>query len=418
MLDRKNAPEISDINEIKFIEPKIIQLNELVPLYWLNEVPNNTARLDFYFDAGTARENGVIGSLTAGLIFSGTKEKNSTVIHNLLDDHGAYFDVGVTHESALISFYALNDQMLSVFKIFEDAFENGIFPQNEIDELINDRKQKFLVNSEKVGFLAQREFQKNIFHGTTYGNIIELQDYDTIDQTGIIDFFNRFYRNGLMKVVIVGNLPEDEVNYIVNQSKKWCLNRKPEFVFDFSNKQGRVTLEKKGALQSAVRIGKVLFNKQDPDFLAFSVLNTILGDFFGSRLMKNIREDKGYTYGIGSFLSELNNIGYFLIGTEVGTGVREEAIEEIRKEITLLQNELVSQDELDLVKNYLLGQVLKSADGPYAMMDLFLNVETHGLNLDFYNDFIQKIKTIQPEELRELARKYLTWDSMSIVTAG
>lgn len=418
MLDRKNAPLISEINEIKFIEPKIIQLNELVPLYWLDDVPNNTARLDFYFDAGTARSKSVIGSLTAGLILSGTNEKNSTVIHNLLDDHGAYFDIGVTHESALISFYALNDQMLSVFKIFEDAFENGVFPQKEIDELINDRKQKYLVNSEKVGFLAQREFQKNMFHGTTYGNLIELQDYDSVDQTGIIDFFNEFYRNGLMKVVVVGNLQKEHINYIVNNSKKWCIKEKPEFVTDFSNQPGRVTLEKKGALQSAVRIGKVLFNKNDADFLGFSVLNTILGDYFGSRLMKNIREDKGYTYGIGSFLSELNKSGYFLIGTEVGSAVREEAIEEIKKEIHVLQNELVPQEELDLVKNYLLGQVLKSADGPYAMMDLFLNVETQGMNLDFYNAYIQKIKTIQPEELRELARNYLNWESMSIVTAG
>lgn len=418
MLDRKNAPLISEINEINFIAPQTISLSEIVPLYWLNDVPNNTARLDFYFNAGTARSKSVIASLTAGLIFSGTTEKDSTVIHNLLDDHGAYFDVGVTHESALISFYALNDQMLSVFKIFEDAFENGIFPQKEIDELINDRKQKFLVNSEKVGFLAQREFQKNMFHGTPYGNLIELHEYDDINQTELIDFFNEFYRNGLMKVVIVGNLPEDHVNYIVNNSKRWCVKDQPEFVKDFSNKPGRITLDKKGALQSAVRIGKVLFNKKDSDFLGFSVLNTILGDFFGSRLMKNIREDKGYTYGIGSFLSELNKSGYFLIGTEVGASVREEAIQEIKKEIQVLQTELVSTDELDLVKNYLLGQVLKSADGPYAMMDLFLNVETQGMDLDFYNAYIQKIKTIQPEELRDLACKYLNWESMSIVTAG
>jgi predicted Zn-dependent peptidase len=148
------------------------------------------------------------------------------------------------------------------------------------------------------------------------------------------------------------------------------------------------------------------------------VLNTILGEFFGSRLMKNIREDKGYTYGIGSYLSEINKSGYFLIGTEVGSDVRDKAIDEIKKEIELLQNELISEEELELVKNYLFGQALKSADGPYAMMDLFLAVECHGMDLEFYNKFIHKIQTVQPEELIDLARKYLKWDSMTIITAG
>ncbi len=418
MLDRKIAPKITDIEEIKFIYPQKMELSDLVPMYWMKEVPNATSRIDFYFDAGTVRGKSVLASLTAGLIFSGTKEKDSTTLHNLLDDSGAYFDVGLTQESALVSFYALNDQMLNIFRIFEDAFENGVFPQKEIDELVNDRKQKFLVNYEKVSFLAQREFQKQIFNGTPYSRLIELSDYDDVSRTEIIDFFNQFYKNGLMKVVVVGDLPQTTVDYIAGQSRKWCVQARPEFQSDFSNNIKTIKLEKKDAIQSAIRVGKTLFNKEHDDYLAFTILNTILGEFFGSRLMKNIREDKGYTYGIGSYLSEINKSGYFLIGTEVGSDVRDKALDEIKKEIELLQNELIIEDELELVKNYLLGQALKSADGPYAMMDLFLAVESHGMNLDFYNKFIHKIQTIKPQELLDLARKHLNWDSMTIITAG
>jgi predicted Zn-dependent peptidase len=134
--------------------------------------------------------------------------------------------------------------------------------------------------------------------------------------------------------------------------------------------------------------------------------------------MKNIREDKGYTYGIGSFVSELNHTGYFIIATEVGTKFTERTIDEIKKEIEILRTDLIDESELSLVRSYLLGQILKSADGPYAMMDLFLGVHNHRLDLEFYNRFIHKIRTIQPDEIREVAKKYLDWDSLSIITAG
>jgi predicted Zn-dependent peptidase len=161
-----------------------------------------------------------------------------------------------------------------------------------------------------------------------------------------------------------------------------------------------------------------LFNKTHPDYCDFTVLNTILGDYFGSRLMSNIREDKGYTYGIGTLLGELHETGYFVIATEVGKDVKDATLIEIQMEISRLQTELVGTEELLLVKNYMIGQLLKSADGPYALTDLFLGVETFGLNLDFYNKSIDAINNITPERIQELAIKYLKWEEMTVVSAG
>ena len=322
------------------------------------------------------------------------------------------------HESVLVSFYALKKNILSVFKIFEDALEHVIFPQNEIDELITDRKQKLKINCEKVGFLSQRAFQKNLFHGTNYARQTELEDYDTVRREEIIEYFSKNYKNGLSKVVLVGALEEVQVTEIAEKSKKWCLPEKPLFENNFNNNKGVFQLEKKDAVQSAVRIGKTLFNKNHSDFLGFSILNTILGDYFGSRLMKNIREDKGYTYGISSTEAELAKSGYFMIGTEVGSAQKDLAIQEIKNEIERLQKDLVPDEELELVRNYLLGQLLKSADGPYAMTDLFLSVDAYELDFSFYESYIQKVKNIDAEELRALAVKYLAWDSMTIVIAG
>ena len=418
MLDRKNAPSLKAIEKINFISPVKIQLGEHTPFFWMKEVPNETARLDFIFHAGTTRGSNLISSLVAGLLFSGTDKKTATDIHNELDDLGAFFDVGLGHESVLVSFYALKKNILAVFKIFEDALEHVNFPQNEINELITDRKQKLKINCEKVGFLAQREFQKNLFHGTNYARQTELEDYDTVRREEIIEYFSKNYKNGLRKVVLVGALEEVQVTEIAEKSKKWCIHEKPLFENNFNNNKGIFQLEKKDAVQSAVRIGKTLFNKNHPDFLGFSILNTILGDYFGSRLMKNIREDKGYTYGISSTEAELAKSGYFMIGTEVGSAQKDLAIQEIKNEIERLQKDLVPDEELELVRNYLLGQLLKSADGPYAMTDLFLSVDAYELDFSFYESYIQKVKNIDAEELRALAVKHLAWDSMTIVIAG
>jgi predicted Zn-dependent peptidase len=165
-------------------------------------------------------------------------------------------------------------------------------------------------------------------------------------------------------------------------------------------------------------MGKFLFPKNHPDYFEFQVLNTILGDYFGSRLMSNIREDKGYTYGIGTGMMELQLNGYFVIVTEVGKEVTDATLTEIKFEMERLQTELVGEDELTLVKNYMLGQLLKSADGPYAMLDMFNSVDMYGLNLSFYDQAIEKIKHIDAQRIQELAIKYLNWDGFLIVTAG
>jgi len=418
MLNRKNPPSLGKLNDISFVTPEVIHCTPTLPLYWMKKVPNATSRIDFYFDAGTTRGSNVISAVTSGLIFSGTKNKTSSQIHNELDSLGAYFDVGIGFETAIITFYALNDQLPKVVKLFVEMMDNVIFPEHELEELINDRKQKLQINLEKVSFIAQRNFQSLIFDGTNYNRRIELADYGKVRRDEVQSYFEDNYKKGLKKVFLVGDFQEEVVAEIASSVSAWAMVQKEKVTNQFQNKMETLHTEKPQAVQTAIRIGKTLFNKTHPDYFGFVIMNTILGDFFGSRLMKNIREDKGYTYGIGSYLSEIKENGYFVIGTEVGKEVKDETLFEIRKEIEKLQNELVSAEELNLVRNYLLGQTLKSADGAYALMDLFLSVENQDLTLDFYNDFIHKLKSIQAEEIRDLARKYLDWNSFSIVSAG
>jgi predicted Zn-dependent peptidase len=177
-------------------------------------------------------------------------------------------------------------------------------------------------------------------------------------------------------------------------------------------------IEKSEALQSAIRIGQIMINRTHPDFPALQVLNAILGGYFGSRLMANIREDKGYTYGIGSALVSLQSTGYFFIASEVGADVCGSAIQEIEKEVKRLQTELVDQEELKLVKNYMMGSMLGSLENAFSHADKFKNIHFFGLGYDYYDRYVHTLKNVQSEDLLNLANQYLNFDQFEKVIVG
>jgi predicted Zn-dependent peptidase len=150
-----------------------------------------------------------------------------------------------------------------------------------------------------------------------------------------------------------------------------------------------------------------MFDRRHPDYFGVKVLTTVLGGYFGSRLMSNIREDKGYTYGIGAGIVAYENDGWFYISTEVGTDVTADALSEIYKELALLRDELIPEDELGLVKNYMLGTLLKSFDGPFERIERFKALHLYHLGNDYYDRYTAAIREVSSDELRELARKWL-----------
>jgi predicted Zn-dependent peptidase len=418
MINRTLTPELNEIDQIDFIKPSIFDISSSVKLYSMCEVPNQTSRLDLYFNAGTILGDIGTASFVNSLLLSGTNTKTSIEINNEMDSLGAFFESSVSNENALVSIYALKENMLAVLSILKDAIENVAFLEHEVIELVNDRKQKFRIGMEKVSYLAQRSFQQKLFNHPIYGRIAEESDFENVSISTLKRFHKDNYLHGLTKVVLIGAFSTDEIDEVIDMTGNWAMDALPTFDEKCQNEPSKTHVNKEQAVQTAIRVGRMLFNKKDPDFIDFQILNTILGDYFGSRLMTNIREDKGYTYGIGTMVAELTEMGYFLVATEVGSDKKDATLHEIQFEFNRLQTELVSEDELQLVKNYMLGQLLKSADGPYAMMDLFLHVEPFNIGLEYYNQCIESINKITPERIKELAIKYLNWDKMTIVTAG
>jgi predicted Zn-dependent peptidase len=419
MLDRTISPELKEIEQIHFAEPEIISLRENLQLIHQKHVFDETVRLELHFNAGQIQGDLNVASLVSSLLLSGTDLVSSKEIHESLDALGAYVEPEISMEMAFINLYCLRKNVNEALKILVNAIENASFPEHEIKDNLDEKKQSFLVNNEKVSYLARREFQKQLFSNSEkYNRLATMEDFEKDYSESIKKFHKEFYLNGLMKVVLVANLGEDFISELKNKLQNFSVSIKTDVISELVNKQGLFKVEKKGTVQTAIRIGFPLFNKTHDDFFDFQIMQTIFGDYFGSRLMSNIREDKGYTYGIGTALVEMFETGYFIIVTEVGKEVADLTIKEIKVEIDKLKAELVDDTELELVKNYILGQLLKSADGPNAMMDLFLSAQQQGLTLEFYNDYIERVKSINAGDIQKMAQKYLIWEKFTVVTAG
>jgi predicted Zn-dependent peptidase len=143
-----------------------------------------------------------------------------------------------------------------------------------------------------------------------------------------------------------------------------------------------------------------------------------LGGFFGSRLMKNIREEKGLTYGIYSAMESYLDAGSFYIETEINNELRDTGVTEILKEIADLRENPIGADELNLVKNYLLGSFLRSIDGPFSLADRYKMILDYGFTYDYYTEFVETIRAISAFEIQLLANQYLQEKDLTTIIVG
>lgn len=416
---RQQQPEVKQVAHIDFVKPLVFDVTPDVRLLWMKDVPNDTVRLDLFFDAGISRAGKSIPSIVHSLLFSGTPEHSSVEIHESIDALGGFLDTDLSYETAVVSIYCLKEYLPEITQLVASAITGMCFRESEVEDTLRSMGQKFRENQQKVRYMAQQQFRKLLFEShSDYSTLSQGNDFESPDIPEMKRFFKTCYLNGLTRMTLVGNVEQDTVDALIDLFGKWSMDSKPVYGSNFSTTQKRAHFPVEGALQTALRMGKILFPKQHPDYIGFQFLNTILGDYFGSRLMSNIREDKGYTYGIGSAIMELQNDGYFVIVTEVGKEVTDATLTEIATELRRLREEPVGQEELELVRNYMLGQLLKSADGPYAMLDMYNSVDMHGLDLAFYDYAIAEIRSMTAQRLQELAQKYLKWEDFLIVTAG
>ncbi|MEW5845380.1 MAG: pitrilysin family protein [Bacteroidota bacterium] len=423
-IDRTVQPQRVAVSRIKIPTPEIVDLDNGFKVLAINAGSQDLARVEIIFRAGTRYQHkSLVANAAISLLSEGTAKRTSQQIAEELDFYGSFLEPSFSRDFASVTFYTIGKHFYRSTDVLTDIMVNPIYPTHELELFSRKGKQSLLVDLEKVSTLSRQRFFSALFGSNhPYGTFAIPDDYDKLSQTDLVQFRNQYHKGASGLIVIAGKIDTKQVDFILNSFGNPIFQGKTNInpgLPAFKTTDFRVFSYKKDTVQSSIRMGRVLPKRDHADMPGLVVLNTILGGYFGSRLMRNIREDKGYTYGISSFIIPMAELSVLVVSTEVGSAFAEKTIEEVFKEMRKLQTEPVSNDELELVRGYMIGQILRTFDGPFAIADSLASLfQYNNLNFGYIDDLIKTINQITPLELRELAKKYLDTESMVVSVAG
>lgn len=415
MLNRTVAPPIKDAVEFELsLKPYIsFTLDNGVPVYTVDAGTQEVLQVEMVFYAGNCFEKQkLIAGATNYLLKNGTHDKTAFQINEEFEYYGAHCSRACYNETAVINLSTLSKYLDKLLPVVKEIITDASFSQEELDTYKQNSKQKLSVSLKKGDFVAARLIDAYVYgEKHPYGTYTNPEDIDALDTAMLKDFYKQYYVNGQLVIFVSGKIPADLQQQLNEVFGKLTVTKPVFAASDFvaepaTEKKYRVQNDPDG-VQGAIRIARPFPNRHHPDFMKVMVLNTLFGGYFGSRLMSNIREDKGYTYGIHSYVQNHLQQTAWLISTEAGKDVSEATVAEIYKEMQLMREELVDEEELLTVRNYLIGTILGDLDGPFHIMGRWKNLILNNLDDQYFYKSIETIKTITAEELRELAKKYL-----------
>ncbi|MCD6200547.1 MAG: insulinase family protein [Bacteroidales bacterium] len=423
-IHRETAPPILPVKDIHWIPPEEIRFSDGHKMYLIRDDALDAIRLDIIFPGGVWDEHKpLVCRTTIDTLREGTASRDAATIAEIFDYYGSYIMTYSTRDYAGISLYSLTRYAHEVLELLEDMVYNPVFPDKEIQTYLKKQQQSFLIESEKVTYQSMSAFLEEVFGPShPYGRRIVPTHYNEIIPEDLKAFHHESLLGNNRYFILAGHVTDPLIKDIQKRFGKASSfmessGRRIDASPIVPHAVKRHVLRDK-AVQAAITVGKKTITRNHEDFAAFSFVNMILGGYFGSRLMKNIREEKGYTYGIYSVIQPLRYDAHFSIRTETGTEVCRPALEEIYREIRRLKEQPPAEDEINLVKNYLMGSLLQSLDGALARADMIKRLTTTDTPLDFPKSFAKTIHTITPEKIRIITEKYFDPDTFIEVVAG
>lgn len=430
MLDRRIAPAASPLHKVDFPPIQQMQLSNGIPVYSCQFGGQDVVELSFIFPAGRNYETKTsISSFTSKLIQEGTHRMSAHEFARQLDFFGASISVESGFEMAVVGLSCLRKHLASTLPLLQDMLLHPLFAQKELESLRERTVQHFELEETKTEFNARKYFNRLLFGEThPYGRHAEKSDILEIQMDDLKAFHKRYFNLVNAQIVISGRYDEVEVKAMLEE-----YFGQPEFAdpaMKVGQDEGSGALlapeptrlfhyhELPDSLQATIRVGHRSFIRQHPDHYGMQVVNTILGGYFGSRLMKNIREEKGYTYGIGSGWLPMKYSGLFIIQTDVGNEYIRPTLAEIDKEIALLLEKGVGEEELQLVKNYMLGRSVSGRETPSQIAGIIRARLINGLPMEGMDEKFNKIQAVTSEDVLRLANQWLRPENLIQVVCG
>lgn len=415
-------PSIQPIRKVQLPAHTVRNYPNGMKLIIVNAGAQPVFKLETIFDAGRYYERKkMVSGAVLRLLREGAEGYSSEKIAETIDFYGATLSAPTNLDFSGITLYGLNQHFEALLPLYKAVMTVPTFPKSELDDYILERKQRLQVDLSKNDVISYRMVTEAVFgenHPYGYNSTKEL--YDTIDIEDVKQHFKEHYVAGNCTVVISGKIE----SWMIEQLEKDFfpvipLGKSESLDFPIQSESAKYQyVSKPNSVQTAIRVGALLFDRKHPDYYGLYFLNVILGDYFSSRLMMNIREDKGYTYHIYSMLDIMKREGVFLVSTETANEYAQDTLKEIYLEFERLQNELISDEELEMARNYTLGTMLTALDGPFNASEIIKGLFLNGVDINHFDKLIETIRNISKNELRTLAQKYLNKEDMYTVLVG
>lgn len=425
MPDRTTPPPVRPLGEFNIVRPDRRIMKNGMPLNVIYAGTEDVVRFDLLIGAGQCNQEQPLQAMfTNRMLREGTANLTSAQIAERLDYYGAWLELSSSVNCGFVTLYSLNKYFDRTLAVIADMLKESVFPEKELSIVADTNRQQFLVNSARVEMIARKRLNTALFGPQhPFGRYAAVEDYDRINPEVLRSFYRKYYHSGNCSVYVSGKVTPDIVRSIEEYlgNEPWgevATKEEMKIVPPDTTPEKHIFIEREDALQSSLKMGCFVMNRRHPDFLKTRVLVTLFGGYFGSRLMSNIREEKGYTYGIGAGIISYPGTGVLTISTEAANEYIAPIITEVYQEMDRLCNDLVPQEELEMVRNYMLGDLCRSYEGPFSLSDAWIYVETAGLDESFFIRSLDAIRGITVEEIRMLAQKYFCKENLIEVVAG
>lgn len=422
MLDRSLPPSFHSLEDIALAPVVRQSLSNGVSLFAIRAGQQPLVNIQLIWQAGRWQEPALgVSSGTARMLSESTLRRPAREVHEAFDFLGAYLSVKAEQDFLVVELLCLRKHLAQALNLLGELVFEPAFLVEDWEKVRSLAIQEWKVNQAKNNIVASARFRELLFGAAhPYGYETTEQVLSGIAVQTLADFHQEMMADRPFDVFLGGDVDEEAVRLAADifgghRTKGGVVlgahaqTLPVTGVHDFARAQ---------AMQTSLRIGRRYEEIPVADRHQADLLNEALGGFFGSRLMKNIREDKGWTYGIHSHISLMQHGAFWMIGTDVRKEVREQAVEEVFKEIALLRKEVMAADEIELVRNYLAGSLVKSLQTPMSHLHYFRSIRYSGLPEDYFEQYVSRIYSLTAEDVRRTAQQYLPEDYWLVVMAG
>lgn len=418
MLDRAAPPPYQAVRSFSLLPLRTRTLLNGTRIHAVEGGSQDVLKVEFIYPAGRWFEGKVgLSQFTGNLLNKGTPERDSFQLASELEFYGVQVQIQPGFDFVSISFHLLRDKLEPLRDVIFSMLQRPTFPETELRHAKELYLENLRVNNEKPGYVASRLFREKLFGASPYGTEIAEKDVEALRRTDLDAFFHRFFI--VPDIIVSGRIGEETLDMLDASASKMGggtpVKHFPKTDFPAPSSTHE---PKENSVQSSIRLGRRVPGRQSPDYFRLLFLNHILGGYFGSRLMKSIREEKGLTYGIHSSLHWFVHSGFMVIGTDVNKGSRQEAIDEIWKEMDRLTSELVPAEEFDTARNHFIGSFLTELSSAFEHAEKHKNILLYELPKDYYQQMIRTVGLFKPEHILETARHYLNREAFVEVSVG